>query len=314
MAAAIESFEAARNAGRLAQAYLVVGNVRDEGIPFAGSALERLFCEGMIAPCGGCPACERVRARRHPDVVWIEPEKKSRAVGIERIRELQRLVYQTAMSGTWKAVVLVDADRLGEAAANAFLKTLEEPPAHCLFLLLSDSPQAIMATILSRCQRIVLSAELEALAEPWRGRLTAILSGSHRDGLTRRLMRAAAFAQLFDDIKKHVRDEEGENSGDAPADDDTVEARIESRFRELRSKVVRAMLFWYRDILVTVCGAEASQLCYREQAAAVAAAAQGMRYRDALANVRAIEAMQRRFDRNLGTDTVIHGAVQALTA
>ena len=147
-AAAAESFRAALESGRVAQAYLVVGNLRDEAIPFAEQALAMVFCEAEAKPCGKCESCRLVLERKHPDVVWIEPEKKSRVVGIDRIRDLQRMIYQTSFSGGWKAAVLASADRVGEDASNAFLKTLEEPPPRCLFLLLSDSPTSMLATIL----------------------------------------------------------------------------------------------------------------------------------------------------------------------
>lgn len=310
---ALEAFDAARATGRLAQAYLVVGNVREEGIPFAEGVLGRLYCEGIIKPCGDCPSCVRLKGRRHTDVAWIEPEKKSRTVGIDRIRDLQRLVYQTAVSGNWKVVVLVGADRVGEEAANAFLKTLEEPPPRCLFLLLSDSPQAILPTILSRCQRLVLSTEQEVLPEPWRTQLLEVFSVPLEEGLVARLTRGMLLAQLLDQMKKSVKQAEDDRAEDEDVGDETVDARIEARFRGLRSMVVRAILFWYRDLFVMASGAGVDSLRYREQAEALRAKATGLSYRDALRNLQVVEGMQRQFDRNLMQDEVIHAAMNALT-
>lgn len=310
---ALASFDAACETGRLAQAYLVVGNVREEGIPFAEGVLGRLFCEGILKPCGDCPACVRLRDRHHADVVWVEPEKKSRTVGIDRIRELQRLVYQTTLSGNWKVVLLVGADRVGEEAANAFLKTLEEPPPRCLFLLLSDSPQTILPTILSRCQRMVLSTEQEVLPDPWRTQLLEILAVRLDDGLMARLTRGALLGQLLDQMKKSVKQEEDDRAENEEVTDDTVDARMEARFRGLRSMVVRAMLFWYRDLFVLAAGADETSLRYRAHAEALRAKAGGLSYRDAWRNVQVIEGMQRQFDRNLMQDEVIHSAMSALT-
>jgi DNA polymerase-3 subunit delta' len=309
---ALAAFDDALQAGRVAQAYLVVGMVREEGLPFAEGVVSRLLCEGIIKPCGECPSCTKVRERAHPDVVWIEPEKKSRKVGIERIRELQRLIYQTTLGGSWKVAVLVGSDRVGEEAANAFLKTLEEPPPRSLFLLLSDSPQAMMPTILSRCQRIVLSTEQANLPEPWRTQLMEILTAPMEGGLVSRLARCALLGQLLDQLKKSVKEEEDELTEGQDIDDETLEARVESRFRGLRSMVVRALLFWHRDILLAVCGMEPSLLRYPEQAETIAALAKGLPYRDALRNVQTIEGMQRQFDRNLTQDTVIQATLNAL--
>jgi DNA polymerase-3 subunit delta' len=309
---ALAAFDDALQAGRVAQAYLVVGMVREEGLPFAEGVVSRLLCEGIIKPCGECPSCTKVRERAHPDVVWIEPEKKSRKVGIERIRELQRLIYQTTLGGSWKVAVLVGSDRVGEEAANAFLKTLEEFSPRSLFLLLSDSPQAMMPTILSRCQRIVLSTEQANLPEPWRTQLMEILTAPMEGGLVSRLARCALLGQLLDQLKKSVKEEEDELTEGQDIDDETLEARVESRFRGLRSMVVRALLFWHRDILLAVCGMEPSLLRYPEQAETIAALAKGLPYRDALRNVQTIEGMQRQFDRNLTQDTVIQATLNAL--
>ena len=325
---ALSSFDAAMKAGRPAQAYLVVGNIREEGIPFAEAALSRLFCQGLIPPCGDCAACDQVRERKHVDVVWIEPEKKSRVVGVDRIRELQRLIYQTSYSGGWKAVVLVGADRIGEEAANAFLKTLEEPPPRCLYFLLSESPQNIMATILSRCQRLILSTEAEVLPEPWQEELLEILAEPLAGGLMARLQRGSRLDKLLGAIKKTVESEETEryreeqealrNPDDkrrpTKADEEVLPARIEARYRGLRAMALRTMLFWYRDILLSVCDAGGAALRYPDRMGAITAAAATISYGEALANVRTIEGMHRQFDRNVPGDAVIYNAMGAFTA
>ena len=330
LSAALASFDGAVRMGRVGQAYLVIGNLREEALPFAEAALQQLFCQEMVKACGACPACLQIRDHKHVDVVWIEPEKKSRVVGVDRIRDLQRVIYQTSYSGGWKAVVFVGADRIGEEAANSFLKTLEEPPARCIFFLLTDTPQAILPTILSRCQRLLLSSESELLAEPWRGVLLEILMTPLGGGLMGRLTRSSRLEKLLSDIKKLVEKEEkkryqeeqdalrnpDEKVKATKAKDAVLEARIEARFRGLRAMVLRAMLFWYRDLLVSVTapGADAAALRYPDQAARLAAVAQGLSYADAVGNVRVIETMQRQFDRNLPAGLVLTGAVNSLSA
>lgn len=328
LSTALASFEAALRTGRVAQAYLVVGNLREEAIPFAESALLNLFCKGLVKPCNECAACLQIREHKHVDVVWIEPEKKSRVVGVDRIRDLQRVIYQTSYSGGWKAVVFVGADRIGEEAANAFLKTLEEPPSRCIFLLLTDTPQAILPTILSRCQRLLLSSESELLPEPWRTALIGILTTPLGKGLMGRLVRSSQLEKLLADMRKIVEKEEKaryqeeqealRNPDDkvkaGKSKDMVLDARIEARFRGLRAMVLRAMLFWYRDLLVTVSGAEAGQLRYPEQGGVIASIAQGITYVEALENIRVVEAMQRQFDRSLPNGIVLAGAMNGLSA
>ncbi|MEI6563387.1 MAG: hypothetical protein WCO42_03660 [bacterium] len=325
---ALLAFEAAVRVGRVAQAYLVVGNLRTEGIPLAEEALLHLFCQGLMKPCHECAACLQIRDHKHVDVVWVEPEKKSRVVGVDRVRDLRRAIYQTSYSGGWKAVVFCGADRLGEDASNVFLKTLEEPPPRCVFFLLTDTPQAMLPTILSRCQRILVSTESEILPDPWRGTLIEILSSPLGAGLMGRLTRSSKLEKLLADIKKSVEKEErkryqeeqdvnrnpDEKASAVKARDVVLEARIEARFRGLRIMALRAILFWYRDLLVTVCGTDSSLLCYPDQKEVISAIARDLSYADALANVRVVESMQRQFDRNLTAESVFTGAVNGLTA
>lgn len=308
---ALASFDSALAAGRLAQAYLVVGAVLEQGVPFADAALGRLFCASREKPCGACAACSQLAARRHPDAVWVEPEKKSRIIDVESIRNLQRLIGQTALGGGWKAVVLLAADRLGDSAANAFLKTLEEPPPRSLFLLLTDSPQAILPTILSRCQRLVLSTEAGALQEPWRSRLLDILSTPLGEGLMGRIGRAAALGGLLEEMKKQAEEEEEARAGEE-TDEEMFKARVESRYRGMRSGTLRAMLLWYRDLLVTVCGN--GEACHMGRQTELERLAQGLRFGQAMENIRAVESMQRQFDRNVNQDSAIMMAVNRMTA
>ncbi len=308
---ALVSFDRALATNRLAQAYLVVGAVLEEGMPFADAALGRLFCMAREKPCGTCSACSQMAARHHPDVVWVEPERKSRMIDIESIRDLQKLIGQTALGGGWKSVILAGADRLGDGAANAFLKTLEEPPPRTLFLLLTDSPQAVLPTILSRCQRLVLSAESGALQEPWRSRLLDIMAAPLGEGLVGRLARVSALGSLLADVRDQAAGEEEARSDDQ-TDEDMFKARVESRYRGMRSGIIRAMMVWYRDILVLVCGG--AEVCHADRREDLVQLASGLPYGYALENVRAVEALQRQLDRNINQDSAIFAAVSRMTA
>jgi len=135
------------DAGRAAHGYLVCGDLRGQCDVLADRVLRRLF-PGQLA---------QIDAKCHPDVAFLEPEGRSRTIHVKSMRErIVEPMSATAFSGGWKAGVVVGADRMEEEAANAFLKTLEEPPPKTLFLLLSDQPDAILPTIVSRAQRVDL--------------------------------------------------------------------------------------------------------------------------------------------------------------
>ena len=133
--------------GHAAHGYLVCGDLRGQCDALADRILRKLF-PGELA---------QIDAKCHPDVAWLEPEGKSRTIHVQSMRErIVEPMSTTAFSGGWKVGVVVGADRMEVAAANAFLKTLEEPPPKTLFLLLTDQPDAILPTIASRSQRIDL--------------------------------------------------------------------------------------------------------------------------------------------------------------
>lgn len=133
--------------GRAAHGYLVCGDLRGECDALVGKVLRFLFPDQP----------EQVAQRCHPDVAWLEPEGRSRTIHVKSMREgIVGPMSATAFSGGWKVGVVVGADRMEEEAANSFLKTLEEPPPKTMFLLLTDQPDAILPTIVSRTQRIDL--------------------------------------------------------------------------------------------------------------------------------------------------------------
>ena len=87
----------------------------------------------------------------------MRPKSRSRQIKVDQIRELEKPLHLGAPPGVWKVGVIINADRMNEAASNAFLKTLEEPPNDCLLLLLTTSPERLLPTILSRCVEISLT-------------------------------------------------------------------------------------------------------------------------------------------------------------
>ena len=135
------------DAGRAAHGYLIAGDVRGNASELAGRVLRKLF-PGETG---------QIDADSHPDVATLEPEGKARIITVDAMRE--RIVgpmSTTSFSGGWKAGVIRGADRLRAESANAFLKSLEEPTPKTIYLLLTDRPDSMLPTIVSRCQRIDL--------------------------------------------------------------------------------------------------------------------------------------------------------------
>ena len=159
---------AAQRAGRLPHALLIQESLGAGGEWLAHWAARLALCERAgEAPCGSCAACRRALAWQHPDLTRVAPLEESRQIRIEQVRELAADLALTSHAGGWRVGILTPADSLNRFAANALLKTLEEPPARTLLMLVATEPSRLPATVLSRCQRIVVRAPGRAQAVAW---------------------------------------------------------------------------------------------------------------------------------------------------
>ncbi len=108
-------------------------------------------------PCGECEACTKIQAGTFPDFLTITPEAKKQVITIDQIRQLQEVLAFTPYEGKRRVILIDPAERLSLEAANAFLLTLEAPPLHTLFILITSTPYSLLETIRSRCQHIRFS-------------------------------------------------------------------------------------------------------------------------------------------------------------
>ncbi len=117
--------------------------------------------------CGHCRGCELMQAGTHPDYYVLAPEKGKTTLGIDAVREVNEKLYEHARLGGAKVVCLPDAAQLSDAAANALLKTLEEPPAQTWFFLACREPVRLLPTLRSRCRMHHLAPPAENYACTW---------------------------------------------------------------------------------------------------------------------------------------------------
>ena len=116
-----------------------------------------LFC--LQGPgCGGCAACKQVLSRTHPDFFWLTREEGKNEITVEVARELEKKLGNAPLSAPLKIAVVAEADRMNRDAQNAFLKTLEEPPAKTLVILLAERLASFLPTVLSRCRPVRFGA------------------------------------------------------------------------------------------------------------------------------------------------------------
>ena len=184
------------DAGRPANGYLVVGGVRGMGGELAERVLRHLY--------GG-----EADLAAHPDIHRLSPEKKSRIISVEAMR--QKMIApmdMTSYQGGWKTGLILGADLLKEEAANAFLKTLEEPPPKTMFLLLTDAPDAVLPTIVSRTQRIDLPLSDGELSGEARDAVAEVFESSAPQGTFARSLAAKRLAEVLGGLKDEAEDED----------------------------------------------------------------------------------------------------------
>ncbi|MBF0271998.1 MAG: DNA polymerase III subunit delta' [Magnetococcales bacterium] len=145
--------------GRPGHAWLFHG---PEGVGKRTTALawiQSLFClrpvtgTAGVAGCGECVSCRKCAEGNHPDLQRLELLEKKSRISVDQVRELTRFIAFTPMESAWKAAIVDDASLMNDAAANALLKTLEEPPSGSLLILITNRPGALLPTIRSRCQQ-----------------------------------------------------------------------------------------------------------------------------------------------------------------
>ncbi|HEU4532194.1 MAG TPA: DNA polymerase III subunit delta' [Steroidobacteraceae bacterium] len=155
LAAPLRDLRSAFDRGRLGHAVLVHGSPGVGGQDLARWLAHLVLCEGAPPrPCGRCASCTLLAAGNHPDFRWIEREEDAKQLKVEQVRDLAAALALKSYRGGYKAAVIAEADAMNANAANALLKTLEEPPPATLLVLVSSRPSRLPATILSRCQRI----------------------------------------------------------------------------------------------------------------------------------------------------------------
>ncbi len=252
---ALEFLRRAYEQNRLAHAYLITGA--------PGSGKELLAAE-LASLVNGTPAKDIFSAKAR-EVFIARPESKSRRIVTAQIRALEHALQMRAANRGRKVAIIPDADRLQIEAANAFLKTLEEPPKDSLLLLLSALPEALPETILSRCISIPLASDGEAQSKKEEEKLVKLLQQTSRQ-TTWSIQFAYRLAQEFQQLLRAIREEVKHETDDALKREETrykeatdgawleereeyYKALTESLYLQRRAALVETLFAWWTDAL-----------------------------------------------------------------
>jgi DNA polymerase-3 subunit delta' len=307
--------------GRLGHAYLFSGESAEDLAAAARTLAKTMNCERPPARgasglaldcCDACPSCRSIDAESHPDVPWVRPESKSRVITVDQTRELMHTVQLKPAQAVWKVALIESADRMNVQAANAFLKTLEEPPPRSLLLLLSTEPSRLLETILSRCLRLSLSGERPRHRDPalleWLGGFCAVAAREEKGLLGRyRLLgalleRLAALKEVsakslsarsplerFDDLEPALKEKWEEE----------LEAAIEADYRRLRADVIAGLQWFFRDVWLATLKVDGQLQSFPELAEPTRAIARRLSPERAMGNLGVLERLQRLLQSNV---------------
>ena len=300
---ALEFLRRAHEQNRLAHAYLITG------VP--GSGKEVLAAE-LASLVNSTPA-EDVFSSKAREIFIARPESKSRRIVTAQIRELEHALQMRAADGRRKVVIIPDADRLQTEAANAFLKTLEEPPKDSLLLLLSALPEALPETILSRCIVIQLASDGETQIRKEEEKLVQFLQQTSHQA-TWSVQFAYRLAQEFQHLLRGIREEVKSETDDALQRDQTrykdatdgvwleeregyYKALTESRYLQRRATLIEKLFAWWTDVLRTSTDAPQRDIPNAKQETATLAS----RFSTAeiLRRIRALEEFRDHLGRNI---------------
>ena len=163
-----ESFLQRLERDKLAHALMIEGPAGTGKASFANAVVARLLClEAGDTACGHCRSCQLIKGKAHPDFFDLQPEEDSEVIKVDQVRALIGKLNLTTSISARKVACIHPAERMNAAAANALLKSLEEPAGDAVLVLVSDNPGRLPVTIRSRCQAITVNQQDNGLVADW---------------------------------------------------------------------------------------------------------------------------------------------------
>ncbi len=264
----IDLLQRAVNQGSLSHAYLLVGPPKVGKMTLALDLAMTLNCDRAAGekPCGECVSCQKIKGGKHADVQVVnlnqnlDPDevKEKTEIGIEQIKNMLHSASLPPFEGKYRVYIIEEAGLLSLDAANRLLKTLEEPPAKVIFILLTADIRLIPATIISRCQRLNLSraktTDIESLIisrwsiEPEKAKLLARLSHGCPGWAIEAAQTPNLLQERHEKFEKMLTVIRGDYS-----DRFTAAAQLALQFgkkRETVYEILDGWLGWWRDLLL----------------------------------------------------------------
>lgn len=265
----IQHLQNAIEAGKVSHAYIFHGEVGSGKKTIATAFAKALQCEeGGKSSCNRCISCMQVETNNHPDIIWVTHEKAS--IGVDDIRnQLNGDIQIKPYSSPYKVYIIDSADKLTEAAQNALLKTMEEPPEYAIIILLVNNANRLLSTILSRAVLLNLRPVDKQLIKEYLMRYhhvpdyMARIAADFSDGNVGKAIKYASseeFETMKDDLLHILKYIDEMQVSEIIAGLKTIIAN-----KNAIDEHLDLILLWYRDILMLKATNDPNLLLYKEE-------------------------------------------------
>ena len=300
----IEHLQNAIKLQKVSHAYILDGEEGAGKNMLARAFAQTLQCErGGTEPCGECHSCKQAMSGNQPDIITVTHEKPA-SIGVEDIRgQLCGDIQIKPYSSPYKVYIVDEAEKMTVQAQNALLKTIEEPPAYGVIMLLTTNADAFLPTILSRCVTLKLRPVKNEIIRPYLMEkyhipdyqaevCTAFARGNV--GKAERLAQSEQFAELKSHLLhllRHLRDMEVYELTEA--------VRSASEYKTEINDYLDLMALWFRDVLLFKATRQIDGLVFAEEINAISAQAQKSSYEGLERILKALEKAKVRLNANV---------------
>ncbi|MCR5153401.1 MAG: DNA polymerase III subunit delta [Lachnospiraceae bacterium] len=302
----VSHLQKAIKAGKVSHAYIIQGDEGSGKRMLAATLAATLLCEeGGTEPCGICPSCKRAFTRNNPDIRYVVHEKA--AISVKEVREqLVNDVMVKPYSGRYKVYIIDEAEKMNEAAQNAILKTIEEPPEYVVIMLLTVNSKLFLQTILSRCVllnlRPVKKPEIIRLLVENHGvsPYLAAVAADFSDGVPGRAINYATsdeFISLKDEVTKILKRAPGMN---APERYELIKD-LAGRKKEIPD-MIPLMRLWFRDLLVEKTTKGGSPIIFSDEERDIISQAEQNSLNDIAKKMEAVETLKYRLENSINLE------------
>lgn len=305
-----EHLQNAVHLGKISHAYILDG---EEGMGknlLAAAFAQMLECEkGGTEPCGVCHSCKQAQSGNQPDIIRVTHEKAN-SIGVDEIRaQLCSDIMIRPYSSPYKIYIVDEAEKLTVQAQNALLKTIEEPPAYGVILLLTSNSDAFLPTILSRCVTLKLKPVrdsqlrvylMEKLHVPDYQADVCVAFARGNVGKAMRLAQSEYFGELKDHalhLVRHLHEMEISEISDA--------IKRVSDFKTDISDYLDLLILWYRDVILFKATRQVDPLVFSAEINYIREQAQKSSYEGLARVVEALEKAKARLKANVNFDLTI---------